>query len=129
MFNRYVFPTKTERITEHVHEHRAPTDDSVSLLKELEREAASKVVSVNRLQDNVLKAEWTVIDNPMNFDLTVVCRMMLNGKEMTFTTDLEKPWRNEHAEKVVHTLLDRLAKHLVTELLTTNRAFQTLLAR
>ena len=129
MFDRITFPTRVERVTEHRHEHRAPTDQSVALLRELEREAADKVLSVNRLQNNVLHAEWSVTDNPINMELTAVCRMKLNGKEIRFTTDLERPWDKKHVETIVRSLVERLAQHLVAELLTENRAFQTLLTR
>ena len=128
MFNTYTFPTRTERVTEHVHEHRAPTDQSVSLLKELEREAADKVLSVNRLQNNIVDAQWVIVDDKMCLELTAVCRMKVNGHDLQFSVELDRPWRRESARKIVEAIAEKLAKYLVGEMLK-NREMQTLLTR
>lgn len=118
MFNTYTFPTK--HVTEHVHEHRAATDESVRLLHELEKEAANKVLSVNQIQNNFLKAHWTVIDDPIKMELTAVCRFAINGKEIRFETVIERPFHSQNAaRKVIRGVIDRLSEELVRQLLMT----------
>src|SRR5437899_141820 len=45
----------TERVTEHVHEHRAPTDESVRLLSEMEKAARDKIVEAIHVGDTTFE--------------------------------------------------------------------------
>lgn len=125
MFNTYQFPTRD--VTKHVHEHRAPTNESVRLLKELENSASDKVISVNRLENNILNATWSVIDSPISMELTVVCRIMLNGNEIRFEKKMERPYRSDDPRKIVRSIIEALSEELVKQLLSTTEVRQHLL--
>lgn len=45
-------PTRTEYVTREIHEHRAPTDQSVALLKEMEAAAKDKIVDAVHVGDS-----------------------------------------------------------------------------
>lgn len=56
MFDRHIHVTERGHKTVTVNEHRAPTDESVRLLKEMETAARDKVVQSIRLEDSPIDA-------------------------------------------------------------------------
>lgn len=62
-----------------VTEKRAPTDESVTLLKEMEEKALAKLISVTRLDSNELKATWHVFRSYFDCQFNVIIRFALNG--------------------------------------------------
>jgi hypothetical protein len=112
-----------------IHEHRAPTDASVKLLSELEQAALDKVLSVNRLENNLVHAEWAVIDEPMRMELRVVCRMKINGQEMKFETDVDRPWRTDSHRQVIERIYQKLAHCIVGQLVEAPQVLERILRR
>lgn len=80
MFDTYYKAEVTRSVTEHVHEHRAPTDESVQLLKEMEQAAREKISDSLILKSNHVHA--VVQSNISNFDHTIRYRITydLNGQ-------------------------------------------------
>ena len=64
-----------------MHEHRAPTDESVRLLKEMEEKAAQKLIATVRLQDNTFNATCHVFHHPCEMRVEFIVRFSLNGRE------------------------------------------------
>lgn len=60
------------------HEHRAPTDESVRLLREMETAAREQVVTVHTF-DNVLGGSVALVHDPMTYCCVVHVRFTLNG--------------------------------------------------
>jgi len=56
MFDRYVIAPHPSSITVNHTEKRAPTDESVKLLREMESAARSSVVEAMRIESNTVKA-------------------------------------------------------------------------
>ena len=79
--NSVRFPDKID-----VHEHRAPTDDSVRLLKELEDKALENVVlkisdtKNNKFSYNVFFSSYAVMDSLMSKGVMII-KFNCNGKE------------------------------------------------
>jgi hypothetical protein len=100
-----------------VHEHRAPTDQSIKLLTDMESAARSKLLSVNRLVDNTLDATWHVFDDPAAFDLKALLQFKLNGREFKIEVELERRLTKlEQARKVADKLVNIIAQHLAKQL-------------
>jgi len=70
------------------HEHRAPTDESVRLLKEMEEAALNKIIGYTKLENNTLKGEVYVTRDSMRMETTAIARFLLNGQEIKITIPL-----------------------------------------
>jgi hypothetical protein len=80
-------PRQTD-IHNHHHEHRAPTDQSVALLREMEAAALGRVLHSGRLESNSFNCEWKVMRDDHAMTATAVCRFDLNGEEHTVTVPI-----------------------------------------
>lgn len=88
MFDKHYHHKETVgRVT--VHEHKAPTDESVRLLKELTREAEKHVLSKGKLKFNKIEVEWKVWNNWQSGETECVGRFDINGDEHRMTVPLE----------------------------------------
>lgn len=74
-------PQYPQKVT--VIEQRAPTDASVRLLKDLEREAQKKILSSIRLESNVFKGVIQMLDDFNNGEFVYLAVFSLNGHTMT----------------------------------------------
>lgn len=84
MFDRlYLPPNRTEYVTREVHEHRAPTDASVKLLREMEAEAKEQVVEAIRVGNTTFECVVHVMKNPLEDSLELRAIFSLNGKKLT----------------------------------------------
>jgi len=111
-------PPRTEYVTQTVHEHRAPTDASVALLKEMEEKAAAKITEAVRLEGNgfncVVHTEWDALS-----DQTLVAVIFdLNGKRQRVDHAFRRGTdvlRDVDAMAVVHTkVAERIASVMLT---------------
>lgn len=113
-----VFPERshTEYVTRAVHEHRAPTDDSVKLLREMEKKARDQVIEAIHVGDTTFEC---VVHQQHDFasDLTTWRAVFsLNGKNLT--ADFEfRPWQTKPADAAVG-LRDAISKKIATEILS-----------
>lgn len=68
-----------------VHEHRAPTDQSVALLREMEREAESKLIAVVGVNTTQFSFATFVFDQPGNpFEIRLRIKFSLGEKPYDF---------------------------------------------
>ena len=71
--------------TVNVTEKRAPTDDSVRLLREMEEKATAQIVESYRIETNVLNGVVVIfLMDPADFDRKAWIRFNLNGKDYSF---------------------------------------------
>lgn len=89
MFNTYLSPQKTEYITKEVHEYRAPTDESVKLLREMEQKAKNEVVKSIQLESNYLNANVYLSLDPMSFNNMFRVVFDINGH--SYVSDIAIP--------------------------------------
>jgi len=92
VLDNYHFPVHTgfhSSVNKTVTEKRAPTDESVRLLREMERAAADSVIGAIRLENTVMSA--VIYHQTRNFGLDecYACIFQLNGKrhQADFVTD------------------------------------------
>ena len=98
------------------HEHRAPTDESVRLLKEFEEAARKKIEASIRLDNNMFKAHIMKSPDYMAWDKTYVVLYELNGQKQRCeikVSDLQA--KNEDATKFF--VLGELGKHIAANIL------------
>lgn len=76
-------PTQTEYVTREVHEHRAPTDESVKILKEMERAAEAKVIEAIKVGDTTFECVVHRALDHMSDEVVMRAVFGLNGKKET----------------------------------------------
>lgn len=88
-------PTRTEYVTRevNVHEHRAPTDESVALLREMESAAKDEVIKAVRVADTRFECVVHTWLDFMSDSTKYRAIFSLNGKNLT--ADAEMP-RGRH---------------------------------
>jgi len=100
-------------------ENRAPTDESVRLLKEMEKAALDRLLSITRLQNNTLEATWHVFQDPARDEMEALCRFLLNGREHRIKVTLDRSMRynpKEAAKKIHEAVTREIAAILTVEL-------------
>ena len=117
MFNRsltLVAPTQrtTEYVTREVHEHRAPTDESVKLLREMEAKAQQQVIEAINVGDTTFECVVHMMRFPADDSTLYRAVYSLNGKKMT-TDYRNQEWRTDKREALVK-LRDEMAKDIAT---------------
>lgn len=121
MFNRYY---KTEyggpsRVD--VHEHRAPTDASAQMLREMEAEALKRVHRVHQIGENSFSAtliEMIPVSTSCEHELHVL--FTLNGNEHTYVVrgiDAERYRRMDDGHGLVRLVAEKLAAEITLGLL------------
>ena len=119
MFDRTVIQKATEsRLVPYektVHEHRAPTDDSIRIYEETLQKAEDRLLSVVTLGDNKLKGSIAVFEDMLNLGTHVNYRFTLNGEEFTGSKKL-KDSAGWDMSTTVHMLIEEIA-HGIAETL------------
>jgi hypothetical protein len=115
---RVEYVTRDVRITE----QRAPTDESVRLLKELEEAARAKIYETFVLADNGFECRVAVDLDALTGDRIAVALFTLNGKKISSTVRIagheirgDDPERNS---KLFCLITDEMAKDIAHEILT-----------
>jgi hypothetical protein len=100
-----------------IKEVRAPTDDSVRLLREMEEKAREQVLKTVRLEDNVLKSVIHTYRNPLSCDVKFCVQLELNGRrlEKIITTS---EWET-HEQQMVK-LFDSISKLIANEIMNSS---------
>lgn len=115
----YVMPPHARHIKDvRMKEIKAPTDESVRLLNEMQQKAFANLISSVKLEDNLLKATMHRFYDPMNpFDHTVAVQFSLNNKpfKLQFTCNYTLS-----QEEFLVECRDRIAKVIGNEILLSN---------
>lgn len=104
--------TSDHRHSHTVHEHRAPTDDSVRLLKEFEEAARRKIDSEVRLTDSPLDVVVRTTQDVCAQATHVVLMYSLGGERMSVNVSV--PFAYSH--KALEGAVDALQQALVAPL-------------
>lgn len=98
-----------------VHEHRAPTDESVRLLKEMEQAARDKVDHSIRLEGNGFECVVEIMLDNMSDQLIARAVFVLNGKRMDAEARVSR--RDDNPATLAGALRDAVAQRLAAEIL------------
>lgn len=113
-------------VSETRNEHRAPTDESVRLLREMEQKALESVVGAFRIENNTLSVSWHVIQCNYEMDREAKCRFLLNGKSHEFTVALpEQRFRDvrEIAQEIHRKVTEEVARVITADLFIEAKAY------
>lgn len=105
----------TEYVTREVHEHRAPTDESVRLLREMEGKAKDQIIEAIHVGDTVFECVIHTMRMPESGATKLAAVFSLNGKKMT-AEYTEHDFRFNKANSAVR-LRDAVAQKIATEIL------------
>lgn len=108
-------PARIEYVTREVHEHRAPTDDSVKLLREMEAKAQEQVIKAVHVGDSIFECVVHMQKNHMDGSTSMLAVFSLNGKKLT-AEFREHEWRADKF-KMVDGLRAAIADKLSREIL------------
>lgn len=117
------------RSTQEVHEHRAPTDESVALLKEMEKAARDKIVASMLLDNNAFKAllnaEQDVANNLIHWRII----FDMNGRRMDVTHSFGQHLVDDRGdlEKQLETFIGKVATEIAAKMI--RPGIQTLTGR
>lgn len=117
MFDTHVHrsaPPYPQSIHSETHEHRAPTDESVKLLREMEQKAQDSIMLAIRCDDNAFKFLAVVLDDEVSFRRTLRIQYSLNGVRRDIVMEL-KPWPQNFEEAAAH-VREQIIKSLAVEL-------------
>jgi hypothetical protein len=120
MLNRtalIVAPTQhtTEYVTREVHEHRAPTDESVKLLREMEAKAQEQVIEAMHVGDMTFECVVHTLKRWEDDTTTLKAVFSLNGKKLT-AEYTDHAWRTNKRDMVMK-LRDEMAKVIAEQVL------------
>ena len=118
MFDKIVLAptrTRTEYVTREIHEHRAPTDDSVNLLREMEQKARDQVIEAVHVGDTHFECVLHTMKHPIDASTELLAIFSMNGKKMT-VSHREQNWVGTKADLVIK-LRDAMAKEIATTIL------------
>jgi len=81
----------TKEVVKTVHEHKAPTDESVRLLNEFEDKARKNIIKELQIQENYLSAIVVLYQSDDIFNQCIYhIRFILNGKEYFFEVPIKR---------------------------------------
>ena len=118
MFDTY-HTTRTEQLTKNIIEHRAPTDESVRLLRDMEGQAKAEILKAVRLDRNELKAVFHKKIDALTMDEIIVCMIDLNGKRVQGEISLKGAMFGDELAKfckIKEELASIIAKQILSDL-------------
>lgn len=124
MFDTYSISPATPSsttINKTVKEYRAPTDDSVKLLNEMQNKALENLLGQVKIQNNDFEVVAYSFADPLNFAKNVYLKYKLGHKEYEFKITLrQSATTREMANKMVEELSKDIAIHILKAALTPN---------
>lgn len=107
----------TEYVTREVNvtERRAPTDESVRLLKEMETAAQAKVDQSIRLDGNGFECVVQIMEDAMSDERVARAVFTVNGRRLDAEARMRR--RNANPADLACSLRDAVAKRLAAEIL------------
>jgi hypothetical protein len=109
MFNTYIRnPPIHKTVTTTIHEHRAPTDESIRLASELREKIENEFLAHIKCENNVLNAKWDVFRNPEGFGTIVIFSCAINGTEHRDKVVLPYNADSEYIINAIRGIIDRV---------------------
>ena len=119
MFDSYTISPRPQTVYQKttVHEHRAPTDESVALLKDMEEKARDKVIKSVAVENNSFNCVFHSLKDVQSDRLIGRSIFMLNGERMTVEESVS-PMDVKDKSELVLKLRDAMAKKIANEILS-----------
>jgi hypothetical protein len=124
MFDKTTIVKPTAYVDRTINIHRAPTDESVKLLKEFEKAAENRVIEKFVLRSNELQVVAFFTTHEFTGDRAALIKFKLNGKdyktELNLTTMQCLMNTKEERAKII---FKTLSEWIASELLSRNKEF------
>jgi len=114
MFDRHLYLSKHTSQSVTVNEQRAPTDESVRLLREMEQAAQDKVVQSIRLDDSPIDCVIHAHDDHLNQRREFCIFVRIKGRQIEVRRGFNLPVTTE---VIAEGLLDAVSTKIAAELL------------
>lgn len=98
-----------------IHEHRAPTDESINTLNEMEEKARLNVVRKFFLQDNIVNGAVIEFEDKRAHVRILTFRFTVNGQEVLFDIKRSDYEQAMSKTEVMETLLQEAAKQMILQ--------------
>lgn len=110
-----------------IHEHRAPTDESIKIFNELKEKASASVLDSFIVKNNRFDTELAVFLYAEDYSKIVSYKMMINGKSLTGKFKI--PSQDIHdREKILELVVTNFTSMFLNEIFSSNsNAFYELL--
>lgn len=114
--NNHAAPNYPQTINQTTHEHRAPTDDSVKLLREMEDASKESIVGMCQIEDNTLNGVVVIfmLSAQMMTRIAYI-RFTFNGKEYVIKEELNQSFEFDR-QAAVRMLFDAVKDRLFAEI-------------
>lgn len=120
MFNIYknysntYHPNKLE-----VKEYKAPTDESIKILRDMEQKMLDNIISMGKVEDNIFNVKWYIYPDQHSWEDRCRCVFTLNNEKHDFDFLLSGKFTNtsEVIPAIREKILDRLTGVLGMNLL------------
>ena len=109
----------TREVTKTVHEHRAPTDESIKIYKEMVDKAEKSILDVFVISDNILNGSIAVLRNAETMGIDVIYRFILNGNRLEGSIKTEYREMIRSREEVIRVVYEKLSKKIAAHLFDT----------
>lgn len=120
MLNTINYGPRSISVRSETIERRAPTDESVRLLREMENQSLDQILSRVHIRNNTLEVEWVVFADRRTMGQNAVCRLKLNGIEHRIEVPIEDRSMKYHPERTAQKILEavqaEIAKIITVEL-------------
>lgn len=120
MFNTYITKSQPYDKTVTIHEHRAPTDDSIKLLNEFQDKALQNLIKTVPIKNNIIDGIVFLFEsNVASYSRKFIFRFKINGIEYQIEDEYEigdliqSTYDNSYLpSKVINKLSQIIAMHL-----------------
>lgn len=131
MFDTYVqrvAPAYPQTVTKH--EHRAPTDESVKLLREMEDKALKSIIHHFRVESNFINGTVTIFEfDHIQQDVLCCTKFTLNGQEIIIQEPMHRDDCRANPDWIWDKLCERLSgriARIITEKAAHQHAIETI---
>lgn len=118
MFDTHIHkPRDTQYVDRNIthHEHRAPTDESIKILREMEEKARDNLILAIRIDDGPIPMAVQVFRDFLNEGCHVAMRLRIGGKEEVVKFHLKEFELNTDLHKFIDEVHDRAFGALVKQ--------------
>jgi hypothetical protein len=99
--------------TVNVHEHKAPTDESIRLMEDAHDKAIKNIIAKVKVENNLVNGECYCVEQPWNInDIKLYFKFMINGQLFTLEKEISRNelWGNEKDINNISKIVEDKAK-------------------
>lgn len=104
------------RANVNIHEHRAPTDESVKILREMESAAKQEIIKSVQVKDTLVDGVLHMSLDPLSCKRRFMFIYSINGKKMTTNFDIDE-WDYEKSKDWIGKLVETVSYDIAREIM------------